>query len=119
MKHVVQKTQRRSRRKLRIRGRLHGSAKRPRMTVFRSNRHLYVQVIDDQAGHTLASASTLQADGKGLGNTTDDAAKLGTAIGKQLDAINVTEIVFDRNGYRYHGVIKALADSVRKSGVKF
>lgn len=119
MKRVVQKTRRRSRRKLRIRGRLSGSAERPRMTVFRSNRHLYVQVIDDQAGHTLASASTLQGDGKGLGNTVADAAKLGEVIGKQLDTLHVTEIVFDRNGYRYHGVVKALADGVRNSGVKF
>lgn len=119
MKRVVQKTRRRSRRKLRIRGRLSGSTERPRMTVFRSNRHLYVQVIDDQAGHTLASASTLQGDGKGLSNTVDDAAKLGEVIGRQLGTLNVTEIVFDRNGYRYHGVVKALADGVRNSGVKF
>lgn len=119
MKRVVQKNQRRARRKLRIRGRLSGNAQRPRMTVFRSNRHLYVQVIDDEAGHTLASASTLQADGKGLGDTTGDAAKLGEAIGKQLGTLKVAEIVFDRNGYRYHGVVKALADGVRKSGVKF
>ena len=119
MKRVVQKTRRRSRRKLRIRGRLSGSAERPRMTVFRSNRHLYVQVIDDHAGHTLAAASTLQGDGKGLSNTVDDAAKLGEVIGRQLGTLNVTEIVFDRNGYRYHGVVKALADGVRNSGVKF
>ena len=89
------------------------------MTVFRSNLHMYVQVIDDVAGKTLVSASTVEADLKGLKNKVADAAKLGEAVGKRLLEKNIDTVVFDRNGYIYHGIVKAIADGARAAGVKF
>lgn len=89
------------------------------MTVFRSNLHMYVQVIDDEAGKTLVSISSLEKELKGLKNNVEDAAKLGEIVGKRLLEKNIDTVVFDRNGYLYHGIVKSIADGARKAGVKF
>ncbi|MCL2777532.1 MAG: 50S ribosomal protein L18 [Polyangiaceae bacterium] len=112
----------RERRKLRIRNKVSGTASRPRLTVFRSLTHIYAQVIDDVGGITVAHTSTLAKDIKGLvaeANKTDAAKKVGNAIAQLLKAKGVTKVVFDRNGYMYHGRIKALADGAREGGLEF
>ena len=110
------KIQRRNKIKTRIRGKISGTAARPRMTVFRSNKQIYVQLIDDLAGVTLVSSSS-----KGIaeGNKTQIAAQVGEAIAKKALEAGITEVVFDRNGYLYHGRVKSLADAARKGGLKF
>lgn len=111
----------RQRRKFRIRKSVIGSAERPRLTVFRTNGHIYAQVIDDLAGHTLVSASTL-VDGLGYdghkGNI-EAASAVGKLLAQRALAANVTQVVFDRNGFLYHGRIKALADAAREGGLDF
>lgn len=112
----------RERRKLRIRRKLSGTAERPRLSVFRSLNHIYAQVVDDVAGTTLAHASTLAKDVKSQAAEVkkSDAAKLvGAAIAGQLKAKGIKQVVFDRNGYMYHGRIKALADGAREAGLEF
>jgi large subunit ribosomal protein L18 len=89
------------------------------MTVYKSNRYMYVQVIDDGKGMTLASASTLEESLKGFKRNVEGAAKLGEEIGKRLKEKNVAVVVFDRNGYKYHGIVKAIADGARKAGIQF
>lgn len=118
MKRVIDKNRRRARRKTRIRGKVLGTAERPRLSIFRSNKNLYMQAIDDREGRTLAAASSVSGDLKGLKVNRDDAAKIGEALGKQLKEMNVSEAVFDRNGYLYHGVVQAAADGARKAGIK-
>ena len=80
---------------------------------------MYVQVIDDTVGHTLVSASTVEADLRSMKNTTADAEKLGEIVGKRLLEKNIDSVVFDRNGYIYHGIVKSIADGTRKAGIKF
>ncbi len=112
----------RERRKLRIRRKISGTSERPRLTVFRSARHIYVQAVDDVAGNTVAHVSTLSPDvrtGNEELNKTDEAKKVGTAIAKALIAKGIDKVVFDRNGYLYHGRIQALADAAREAGLKF
>ncbi len=112
----------RERRKLRIRKRVTGTAERPRLSVFRSARHIYAQVIDDASGQTLAAASTLSKDLSGQfeeGTKTDAAKKVGTLIAKFCKDKGITKIVFDRNGYLYHGRISALAQAAREAGLEF
>lgn len=118
-KKLNDKDRKRLKRKIHIRKRLHGTAERPRMTVTRSNCNMYVQVIDDDAGKTLASISTLEKDFASLKSNTEGAAKLGEAMGARLLEKKITTVVFDRNGYLYHGVVKALADGTRKAGIVF
>ena len=106
----------------RLRHHLSGTATTPRLAVFRSNKHMYAQIIDDVAGKTLVSASTLQKDVKAELENTDDvkaAAYVGTVIGKKAVAAGIESVVFDRGGYLYHGKIKALADAAREAGLKF
>ena len=103
----------------RLRNRFSGTPERPRLSVFRSNCNMYVQVIDDKIGHTLASASTLEAEFKDLRNTVADAEKLGEAIGKRCIEKGIKTVVFDRNGYLYHGIVKSIADGARKAGLEF
>lgn len=119
MKRISMKKARRARRKMHVRKRVSGSAERPRISIYKSNRHLYVQVIDDLAGATLLSVSSRAGDTKGLRPTVDDGAKLGEVLGKQMKAKKITRAVFDRNGYLYHGVVKAVADGARKVGIEF
>jgi large subunit ribosomal protein L18 len=112
----------RERRKLRIRNKVEGTTERPRLSVFRSAKHIYAQVIDDTTGKTLAHASTLSKDLKGtLGddNKTDAAKKVGALIAKVCKSKGVAKVVFDRNGYLYHGRISALAQAAREAGLEF
>jgi large subunit ribosomal protein L18 len=118
-KKLNDKDRKRLKRKIHIRKRLHGTAERPRMTVTRSNCNLYMQIIDDDAGKTLASISTLEKEFASLKPNTEGAAKLGEEFGKRILDKNIKTVVFDRNGYLYHGVVKALADGARKAGVEF
>ncbi|MDO4334325.1 MAG: 50S ribosomal protein L18 [Bacteroidales bacterium] len=113
---MVSKIDRRNKIKARIRGKISGTAQRPRMSVFRSNKAIYVQVIDDLAGATLVAASS-----KGIaeGTKTEIAAKVGEEIAKKAQEKGITEVVFDRNGYLFHGRVKSLADAARKAGLKF
>jgi len=103
----------------RVRNKLSGTAARPRMSVCFSNQNIHVQFIDDVAGATLASASSLEESLKGLKRNLDGAGKLGEEIGKRLKEKNVAAVVFDRNGYKYHGIVKAIADGARKAGITF
>ncbi len=112
----------RERRKLRIRRKISGTTERPRLSVFRSARHIYAQVIDDVSGKTLAAASTLSADLKGTledSNKTDAAKRVGALIAKICLDKKLDKVVFDRNGYLYHGRVKALADAAREAGLHF
>ncbi|MEM8737649.1 MAG: 50S ribosomal protein L18 [Planctomycetota bacterium] len=112
------KTLRRSRRKTGIRKRIFGTSEQPRLSVFRSSKHLYVQVIDDFAGQTLAEASTISAKLE-KGSNLDAAAQVGKAIAEKAKAAGIEAVAFDRNGFRYHGRVKALADAAREGGLKF
>ena len=106
----------------RLRHHLNGTAATPRLAVFRSNKHMYAQIIDDTEGKTLVSASTLQKEVKAELTYTDDvaaAAKLGEVIGKKALEAGIKEVVFDRGGYIYHGKVKALADAAREAGLEF
>jgi large subunit ribosomal protein L18 len=112
----------RERRKMRIRRKISGTNEMPRLTVFRSAKHIYAQVIDDVTGKTVAHASTLSRDVRGAvaeDNKTDAAKKVGAAIAKLLLAKGISKIVFDRNGYLYHGRVAALAAGAREAGLKF
>lgn len=113
---MFSKQQRRNKIKTRIRGKISGTAQRPRMTVFRSNKQIYVQLVDDLKGATLVAASS-----KGIaeGTKSEVAAKVGEAIAAKAIAAGITEVVFDRNGYLFHGRVKSLADAARKGGLKF
>ena len=106
----------------RLRNRFAGTAERPRLAVFRSNNHMYAQIIDDTVGNTLVSASTLQKDVKAnleKTNNVDAAAYLGKVIAEKAMAKGITEVVFDRGGFIYQGKIKALADAAREAGLNF
>ena len=97
-----------------------GSAERPRLAVFRSITQIYAQVIDDTTGHTLASASSMEAEVKGAGGTkTERARQVGTLLGDRAKAAGVERVVFDRAGFKYHGRIRALAEGARESGLEF
>ena len=112
----------RARRKLRIRRKISGKSERPRLSIFRSGRHVYAQVVNDSDGKTLAAASTLSRDLKGTlesDNKTDAAKKVGALIAKICLERKIDKVVFDRNGYLYHGRVKALADAAREAGLKF
>jgi large subunit ribosomal protein L18 len=119
LRKMPEKDRKRYKRKLHIRKRIAGTAERPRMSVVRSNRSLYIQIIDDDKGHTLASASTLEKELRSLKPTVEGAAQLGEVMGKRLLERNIKTVVFDRNGYLYHGVVKAMADGARKAGIVF
>ena len=106
----------------RLRNRLAGTAERPRLAVFRSNNHMYAQIIDDTVGNTLVSASTLQKDVKAeleKTNNVEAAAYLGKVIAERAKAKGIDEVVFDRGGFIYQGKIKALADAAREAGLNF
>ena len=112
----------RERRKLRIRKKVNGTAERPRLSVFRSAKHIYAQVIDDATGKTLAHASTLSKDLKGTleeDNKVQAAKKVGALIAKICKSKKIDRVVFDRNGYLYHGRVSALAQASREAGLEF
>lgn len=122
MKAEVNRDKARARRHAHIRRRLHGTPERPRLSVFRSLNHIYAQVVDDSAGLTLASASTIdtevreQLDGK---KKTEQASIVGQVVAERAMAKGVNQVVFDRGGYKYHGRVKALAEAARKAGLEF
>ena len=110
----------RMRRHRRIRKSMRGTAARPRLAVFRSNKHISAQVIDDLAGVTLAAASTTEAELRSVNNgNTDAAAKVGALLAERTKAAGIDTVVFDRGGFRYHGRVAALADAAREGGLKF
>ena len=112
----------RAKKHLRIRNRFSGTAERPRLAVFRSNNHMYAQIIDDTIGHTLVAASTLEKEVKAeleKTNNVDAAAYLGTVIAKRALEKGITAVVFDRGGFIYQGKIAALADAAREAGLEF
>jgi large subunit ribosomal protein L18 len=105
----------------RVRKKIHGTAARPRLAVFRSNKHLSLQLIDDDAGRTIASASTGEKDlrGEGSGATVEAAGRVGTLIAERAQAAGVTQVVFDRGGFLYHGRVAAVAAAARDAGLEF
>ncbi|MDQ0974133.1 large subunit ribosomal protein L18 [Bacillus niacini] len=110
----------RKKRHARVRAKLSGTAARPRLNVFRSNKHLYAQLIDDMSGTTLASASTMEKDLNLESTSNVEAAKLvGELVAKRAVEKGITAVVFDRGGYLYHGRIQALADAARENGLQF
>lgn len=115
MEASKERRQSRDNRHSRVRKKVRGTDARPRLCVFRSNRYLYVQVISDDAGRTLAAASTMTA---GKGNVAC-AKDLGREIAERCRALSIGEVVFDRGGYKYHGRVQALADAAREAGLKF
>ena len=122
---IKTKEDRRDRIKFRIRKRMTGSAEKPRLSVFRSVSHIYVQVIDDRTGQTVASASSIDAKVKGqmpkgvAGGNLKGAELVGTAIAERLKEKGITKVVFDRNGFLYHGRVRAVAEAARSAGLEF
>ena len=112
----ILKTTRRNRRKRGLRKRIFGTPDRPRLTVFRSNRNIYAQIVNDVTGKTLASAASRTAD---HGATVQAATAVGTQLAQSAKTAGIDQVRFDRNGFRYHGRIKALADAAREGGLKF
>jgi large subunit ribosomal protein L18 len=113
------RTERRTRRKRGIRKRVIGDAQRPRLTVFRSLNHIYAQLIDDMRGHTLATSSTRDKGHSGASSNIEGAKDVGKRIAERAKEAGVSNVVFDRNGYRFHGRVKALGDAAREGGLKF
>ena len=113
------KLSRRERIKKGIRKRLAGSAERPRLSVYRSNKGIYAQVIDDQSGLTLVSASSLSKDFSASGNKVEQSKAVGKLLGEKAVAAGINKVVFDRNGYLYHGRVKSLAEGAREAGLDF
>ena len=119
---MVSKTDRkleRARRHARVRTKVSGTAERPRLCVYRSNSNLYAQIIDDVAGNTLVAASTLDKEVKTKKSNVEAAKEVGALIAKKAVAKNIKTVVFDRGGYIYHGVVKALAEAAREGGLEF
>ena len=119
---MVKKTDRkfeRTRRHIRVRRKISGTAERPRLCVYRSNNNIYVQVIDDVAGNTIVSASTLDKEVKTKHANKEAAKEVGTLIAKRATEKNIKSVVFDRSGYIYHGVVKELAEAAREGGLEF
>ena len=121
MTSIAQTARRRITRHRRVRKKVHGTAARPRLAVFRSNKHLVAQVIDDDAGRTLAAASTAEADQRaaGSGSTVDAATRIGQLVAERAKAAGIEQVVFDRGGFIYHGRIAALAAAARDAGLEF
>lgn len=109
----------RSRRRTRVRKKVRGTTERPRLAVYRSNRHIYAQVINDTGGVTVAAASSLEPDLRSNRLNVDTAAKVGTLVADRAKEAGVSQVVFDRGGYKYHGRLKALADAAREAGLEF
>ncbi len=109
----------RKKRQLRVRNKVHGTAQRPRLNIFRSLSHIYAQIIDDDKAVTLTAASSMDKDFKGKGGNVEGAKAVGAAIAKKALEKGITEVVFDRAGYIYHGRVAALAEAAREGGLKF
>jgi large subunit ribosomal protein L18 len=115
---VLTKPQKRLRRRRRVRAKIRGSGERPRLSVYRSNRGVFAQLIDDEAGRTIAAVNWTEGDLRGM-SSMDQAKKAGELIAKRAIDAKVETVVFDRGGYRYHGRVKALAEGAREGGLKF
>jgi large subunit ribosomal protein L18 len=113
------KNQVRKKRHARVRAKISGTTQRPRLNVYRSNKHIYAQIIDDTQGVTLASASTMDKDFEGAASNVEAATKIGETIAKRAAEKNIKAVVFDRGGYLYHGRVKALAEAARENGLEF
>lgn len=113
------KVNRRLKIKMRIRKSVNGTPERPRMTVFRSNKQIYVQLVDDLSGKTVVSASSRDKDVDDKGNKVEQAEKVGKLVAEKAKSAGIESVVFDRNGYLYHGRVKSLAEAARKGGLKF
>ncbi|MCI8442265.1 MAG: 50S ribosomal protein L18 [Provencibacterium sp.] len=109
----------RQHRHVRVRGKVSGTAERPRLNVFRSDKHIYAQLIDDKAGVTLCSASSMDKGFEGTGGNKEASRKVGEAIARRAAEKGISEVVFDRSGYLYHGRVKELAEGAREGGLKF
>jgi large subunit ribosomal protein L18 len=117
---AITKEHRRNRIRMRIKKRLDGTGERPRLSVFRSNKEIYAQIIDDVKGTTIIAASSREKEIAGQkGNKIEQAKRVGEAIAKKATAAGVSSVVFDRGGYLYHGRVKALADAAREAGLQF
>ncbi len=116
-----QKREARVRRHFRVRKKVAGTGERPRLAIFRSNKHFTMQVIDDATGRTLAAASTVEADLRGAGSTgnVDAATKVGALVAERAKAAGITRVVFDRGGFQYHGRVAAAAQAARDAGLEF
>jgi large subunit ribosomal protein L18 len=115
---VISKPQRRLKRRRRVRAKVHGTAQRPRISVFRSNRGIFAQLIDDEAGHTLAAVNWTEDPLRALSGA-DQARRAGALLAERAKALGVDSVVFDRGGYKYHGRVQALADGAREAGLNF
>ena len=115
---TLHKVEARKRRHFRVRKKVRGTADRPRLAVFRSNKHVYAQLIDDVAGRTLASASTKEKGLSGSGATVEAAKAVGQRLGERAKAAEITSVVFDRGGFKYHGRVAAVADGARDAGLE-
>ncbi len=109
----------RLKRRKRVRAKISGTALRPRLSVFRSAKHIYAQLIDDATGTTLAAASTMDKDFEGFGGNKEAAHKIGATLANRATEKGISEVVFDRGGYIYHGRVKELAEGAREGGLKF
>ena len=118
VKRIDSNAQRLKRHK-RVRGKISGTAERPRLAVYRSNAHISAQIIDDVAGVTLVSASTYEKDFEGIGSNKEAARKVGASLAERALAKGISAVVFDRGGYIYHGRVSELADGAREGGLKF
>ncbi len=118
--NAQKKREARVRRHRRVRKKVHGTADRPRLAIFRSNKHISAQVIDDATGRTLASASSLEGELRSArGGNVAAAGRVGELLASRASAAGITQVVFDRGGFRYHGRVATLADAARKSGLEF
>jgi large subunit ribosomal protein L18 len=115
---VQSKPVKRLRRRRRVRAKVHGTAERPRLSVFRSNRGMFAQLVDDDSGRTLAAAQWTEADVRGLGRD-EQAKKVGELLAQRAKEAGVETCIFDRGGYQYHGRVKALAEGAREGGLSF
>ena len=118
MVKIIDKNKSRLRRHKRVRAKISGTSECPRLNVFRSSQHIYAQIIDDEQGVTLVSASTMDKDFNGFGGNVEAAAEIGKKVAAKALEKGITEVVFDRGGYVYHGRVKALADGAREGGLK-
>jgi large subunit ribosomal protein L18 len=120
MTRIATRTAARTKRHERLRLRLSGTTERPRLAVFRSEKHIYAQVIDDANGHTVAAASSLESGLRGAeGTKTDDAKRVGQLVAERAKAAGVEHVVFDRAGFKYHGRVRSLAEAAREAGLDF
>lgn len=119
MQKELDKIRKRRRRKMHIRKKLKCSPERPRVTIYKSNRYIYLQAIDDTKGITLASISNLEKELRHIKNKVESIGELGKIFAERLKNKNINTIAFDRNGYPYHGIVKAVAEEIRKGGIDF